>query len=369
MLDSAQLIFDLQKVNTTSKRISGCLDTTAITQEITEALIHDFHCVFARIWLTEPDGASLKLVASSGLHTSTNGSFARVPMGAYKVGKIAQSCIPFLSNHLANETWVKDRDWAIANNIRGFAGYPLVGHDRVIGVLAVFSDAPFVAEFLEVLQVLCMAVAIAIDAVRQLQSETNTINTTQFLGDQIPLPDVLARLLSQTKLTLIGTEKKLSPTLAYLLIRTTEKFNQLSCNYCRLIYGETSVTIEAIVETSLPEASNTDGRSPFKEIEFLAHHIGGEFRSQSSINKSILQISLQLPYDGFQNIKLNKHLLSEREKEIISLLAQGLRDRDIAEELHISESTVKFHLNGTLHKLNAKNRYQAIYQATVQGFI
>ncbi|WLT39093.1 response regulator transcription factor [Synechocystis sp. B12] len=153
------------------------------------------------------------------------------------------------------------------------------------------------------------------------------------------------------------------------MIRTTEIFNRLSCNYCRLIYGEISVTIEAIVEASVSEAFNTDGRSPFKEIEFLAHHVGGEFRSQSSTNQSILQISLQLPYDGSQKVDVNEHLLSEREKEIISLLAQGLRDRDIAEQLHISESTVKFHLNGTLHKLKAKNRYQAIYQATVQGFI
>jgi DNA-binding NarL/FixJ family response regulator len=60
---------------------------------------------------------------------------------------------------------------------------------------------------------------------------------------------------------------------------------------------------------------------------------------------------------------------SEREREIMALLGQGLRDRDIANRLYISESTVKFHINNSLTKLQAKNRYQAVYQAAIQGWI
>lgn len=37
-------------------------------------------------------------------------------MRAYKVGKIAQNRVSFLSNHLADEAWVRDREWAIAIN-------------------------------------------------------------------------------------------------------------------------------------------------------------------------------------------------------------------------------------------------------------
>ncbi len=53
--------------------------------------------------------------------------------------------------------------------------------------------------------------------------------------------------------------------------------------------------------------------------------------------------------------------LSHREREVIALLAQGLRDRDIAEQLYISDSTVKFHINNILFKLSAKTRLQALY--------
>jgi hypothetical protein len=43
-----------------------------------------------------------------------------------------------------------NREWAIANNIRGFAGYPLAVKDRVVGVLATFSRHEMEPEFLEV---------------------------------------------------------------------------------------------------------------------------------------------------------------------------------------------------------------------------
>jgi DNA-binding CsgD family transcriptional regulator len=61
--------------------------------------------------------------------------------------------------------------------------------------------------------------------------------------------------------------------------------------------------------------------------------------------------------------------LSEREREILNLLASGLRDRDIANELIISESTVKFHLNNVLSKLKARTRFQALHQALQKGLL
>jgi DNA-binding NarL/FixJ family response regulator len=62
-------------------------------------------------------------------------------------------------------------------------------------------------------------------------------------------------------------------------------------------------------------------------------------------------------------------ILSERELEILALLTKGLRDRDIADRLTISESTVKFHMNNVLKKLKAQTRYQALHQAIVNGWI
>lgn len=373
MLDSARLIFDLQKVNAIIQKISGCLDPKTIASEVTRALVTDFNCAFVRIWLTEADGQALRLVASSGLYTRTNGAFASVPMGAYKVGKIAQNGVPFLSNHLAEESWVKDRNWAIANNIHGFAGYPLTKGDRVLGVLAAFSHRSFLPEFLEVLQVLCMAVTTALDSALQIQQARQsqvTPPTHSLVGDHC-LSDCLSRILDSTHLTLVGTEHPLTSGLAYLLLRTTEILNQLNCSYCRLTYGEHAVSLQGIVATPNLSPSQVQAwvRSRFDEIDFLSNCFKGKLEKEFKAQQQMMQIALQLPYPSCEIAPKSDSQLSQREQQVMILLTQGLRDRDIAQKLYISESTVKFHINNTLTKLNAKNRYQAIYQATVQGLI
>ena len=52
--------------------------------------------------------------------------------------------------------------------------------------------------------------------------------------------------------------------------------------------------------------------------------------------------------------------LTEREDEILRLIAEGARDREIAEQLFISESTVKKHVQNVLRKLHARNRVEAV---------
>jgi DNA-binding NarL/FixJ family response regulator len=51
--------------------------------------------------------------------------------------------------------------------------------------------------------------------------------------------------------------------------------------------------------------------------------------------------------------------LSEREREVLGLMADGLRNREIAERLVISEATVKTHVRHVLEKLRLRNRAEA----------
>jgi DNA-binding NarL/FixJ family response regulator len=51
--------------------------------------------------------------------------------------------------------------------------------------------------------------------------------------------------------------------------------------------------------------------------------------------------------------------LSEREREVLALLAQGLRNREIASRLFIGEATVKTHVRHVLEKLRFRNRAEA----------
>jgi NarL family two-component system response regulator LiaR len=62
-----------------------------------------------------------------------------------------------------------------------------------------------------------------------------------------------------------------------------------------------------------------------------------------------------------------EQLLTTRELEVLKLVARGLPNRDIAEELVISEGTVRAHMNHILSKLHLANRTQAALYALRQG--
>lgn len=51
--------------------------------------------------------------------------------------------------------------------------------------------------------------------------------------------------------------------------------------------------------------------------------------------------------------------LTQREREVIALIAGGARDREIADQLTVSESTVKKHVQRVLRKLHSRNRVEA----------
>ena len=61
--------------------------------------------------------------------------------------------------------------------------------------------------------------------------------------------------------------------------------------------------------------------------------------------------------------------LSTRETTVLQMMAEGKRNKDISEALHISERTVKFHVSSMLGKLQASNRTEAVVVAAEQGII
>ncbi|MEW5961474.1 MAG: response regulator transcription factor [Chloroflexota bacterium] len=61
--------------------------------------------------------------------------------------------------------------------------------------------------------------------------------------------------------------------------------------------------------------------------------------------------------------------LSERESDILKLVAQGLSNKEIAAQLYISENTVKTHVRHILEKLNLSNRAEAAVYAVRAGLI
>ena len=82
------------------------------------------------------------------------------------------------------------------------------------------------------------------------------------------------------------------------------------------------------------------------------------------LNKKSLQKNISAPIthqiDASQIAALG---ISKREYEILEAVSSGLSNREIAEKLFVSESTVKTHVSNLFVKLDAKRRTQAIQRA------
>ncbi|MDF1515021.1 MAG: response regulator transcription factor [Anaerolineae bacterium] len=72
----------------------------------------------------------------------------------------------------------------------------------------------------------------------------------------------------------------------------------------------------------------------------------------SSGAEALIQAAMHKPLIG--------HDLTQRELEIIKLLAEGLSNPEIAQRLYVSRSTVKFHVSNVLSKLGAESRTEAV---------
>src|SRR5262249_45468335 len=122
-----------------SAAFSKPTDLAEILRGCTDAIVRHLDAAFARIWTLSKDEAMLELQASAGIYTRLDGSYSRIPVGDLKVGLIAREKKAHLTNDVMSDPRVHDKDWAQANGIVAFAGYPLLVEDRVIGVVALFA--------------------------------------------------------------------------------------------------------------------------------------------------------------------------------------------------------------------------------------
>jgi DNA-binding NarL/FixJ family response regulator len=90
-------------------------------------------------------------------------------------------------------------------------------------------------------------------------------------------------------------------------------------------------------------------------------HAGGALLQPVIASKLLRQVS--------RDAQPEPDPLTERELEVLRLMAQGQMNKEIAAALVISERTVKFHVSAILSKLGAGNRTEAVTLAAQQGLI
>ena len=104
--------------------------------------------------------------------------------------------------------------------------------------------------------------------------------------------------------------------------------------------------------------------SPEQLIAAIRTVAGGDALLSPAITKRVIQKFARMPRPAPPK-ELEE--LSEREREVFRLMARGLSNAEIGEELYISETTVKTHVTHILQKLELRDRVQAVVLAHETG--
>lgn len=76
-----------------------------------------------------------------------------------------------------------------------------------------------------------------------------------------------------------------------------------------------------------------------------------------------------LQNDGTDNCQSKSNLLTSRQAEVLELMARGMPNKAIARMLNLAEGTVKLHVAAIIRSLNARNRTDAVVQASKLGVL
>jgi len=94
----------------------------------------------------------------------------------------------------------------------------------------------------------------------------------------------------------------------------------------------------------------------------------GECLLASSITRRLIERFVGRPPPG-RTVPSEMAELTEREVEVLRLIARGLSNTEIAESLFVSEGTVKTHVNRILRKLDLRDRVHAVLFAYETGLV
>ena len=162
-----------------------------ILHRCAETLVQHFDAAFARIWTLKSGGVELELEASAGMYTRLDGRFSRIPVGQLKIGLIARERKALLTNDVQDDPRISDHNWAKAEKMQSFAGYPLVVEDRVVGVMGMFSRQTLAESTLETLAFIADGIAQGID--RKRAEDALKLLKDQLYRENIALRDEVVR--------------------------------------------------------------------------------------------------------------------------------------------------------------------------------
>ena len=221
-------------------QMASSLDLQVVLATITQGLVEELDAAFARIWLLGPGdlcsscykatdctnrNRCLHLEVSAGLYTNLNGEYRRIPLGALKIGTIAQGSSAIFTNDVLGDDRLPNKQWMQDNGLHSFAGHPLKFRWELLGVIAMFGRRPLSEEEFERLAVFANEAAIAIKnaqlftEIEQLKNRLQAENL--YLREEIKLQHNFEEIIgeSQSIKAVLRHIEQVAPTDSTVLIR------------------------------------------------------------------------------------------------------------------------------------------------------
>ena len=143
-------------------------DLNEMLESCCQALVDHLDASFARVWTLDEMQNVLHLRASAGAATLFDQAHTMVPVGQFKIGRIAQEKRPLLTNEILREPNVTNIEWARREGLVSFAGYPLLIDGELLGVVAMFAKHELSDEVLASLSTVADAIALGVGRKRSL---------------------------------------------------------------------------------------------------------------------------------------------------------------------------------------------------------
>lgn len=133
-------------------------------------------------------------------------------------------------------------------------------------------------------------------------------------------------------------------------------------------------TIKIIVLTSFSDQNMVQGALQAGAIGYLqknvtAKELGIAIRSAYEGKMTLSAEAAQVLAHSVAQPQIHGEQLTERERDVLKSMVEGLNNREIADALVISLGTVKFHISNIFHKLGVDSRVEAVKLAIEQKLI
>ncbi len=182
------------------------------------------------------------------------------------------------------------------------------------------------------------------DVVGEAEDGEEAIRKVEELAPDVVLMDVRMPRVSGIEATRAIAE--VNPSAKILMLTVSDEEDDL---YDAIKAGATGYLLK---EISIEEVANA-----------IRAVVSGQSLISPSMASKLLSVFTALAKKADEKQAVPTPRLTDRELEVLKLVAQGMSNREIASELYISENTVKNHVRNILEKLHLHSRMEAVVYA------